>query len=120
MIPIAVDDTYTTTEDTALTVAAPGILGNDTDVDGDALTAFVVSPPANGSVTLDTVTGAFTYTPAANFAGTDSFSYQANDGTADSNVATVTLTVTSINDAPVAVDDSYTTDPPPTKWSDLR
>ena len=53
--------------------------------------------------------GSFTYTPAANFAGSDSFTYTASDGTAVSNVATVTVTVTGVNDAPVAVDDSATT-----------
>jgi uncharacterized repeat protein (TIGR01451 family) len=106
--PVAVNDNYTTNEDTALGVAALGILGNDTDVDGDALTASVVSTPANGTVTLNTLDGSFTYTPDANFNGTDSFTYQANDGTADSNVATVTLTVTPVNDAPVALDESYT------------
>ena len=50
--------------------------------------------------------GSFTYTPNANFNGTDSFTYTASDGTAASNVATVTITVTGVNDAPVAVDDS--------------
>jgi VCBS repeat-containing protein len=69
----------------------------------------VVNPPANGTVTLNTLDGSFTYTPAANFNGTDSFTYQVNDGTLASNVATVTLTVTPINDAPVAANDSYTT-----------
>src|SRR6266540_1400630 len=107
--PVAVNDSYTTNEDTALGVAAPGILGNDTDVDADALTASVVSTPANGTVTLNTLDGSFTYTPDANFNGTDSFTYQVNDGTLASNVATVTLTVTPINDAPVAANDSYTT-----------
>jgi large repetitive protein len=104
--PVAFNDLVAGVEDI---VIAGAVLGNDTDVDGDALTASVVSAPANGTVTLDTATGAFVYTPAANFNGTDSFTYQANDGTADSNVATVTLTVTPINDAPIAVDDTYTT-----------
>jgi hypothetical protein len=104
--PVAFNDLVAGVEDI---VIAGAVLGNDTDVDGDALTASVVSAPANGTVTLDTATGAFVYTPAANFNGTDSFTYQANDGTADSNVATVTLTVTPINDAPVAANDSYTT-----------
>ena len=98
-----------TDEDTPLTVAAPGVLGNDTDVDGDALTAVLVSGPANGTLTLN-ADGSFTYTPDANFNGTDSFTYKASDGTADSNVATVTITVTPVNDAPVAGDDSYSTD----------
>src|SRR4029453_18261813 len=107
--PIAVDDSYTTTEDTALSVAAPGILGNDTDVDGGQLTPSVVSPPVNGTVTLDTAIGAFIYTPNPNFNGTDTFTYQVTDGTATSNLATVTLTVTPVNDPPVAANDSYIT-----------
>ena len=53
--------------------------------------------------------GSFTYTPAANFNGTDSFTYTASDGTAVSNVATVTITVDAVNDAPVAVNDTATT-----------
>ena len=53
--------------------------------------------------------GSFTYTPAANFNGTDSFTYTASDGTAVSSVATVTITVTGVNDAPVAVNDTATT-----------
>ncbi len=57
-----------------------------------------------------TADGSFTYTPNANFNGTDSFTYTASDGTAASNVATVTITVTRVNDAPVAVNDAATTD----------
>jgi len=107
--PVAINDSYTTDEDTALTVAALGVLGNDTDVDGDTLTAIQVSNPSHGSLTLNT-DGSFTYTPNANFNGSDTFTYKANDGTADSNVATVTITVNAVNDAPVATSDSYTTD----------
>ena len=82
------------------------VLGNDTDVDaGTTLTAALVASPAHGTLTL-TADGSFTYTPAANFNGTDSFTYTASDGTAVSNVATVTITVTAVNDAPVAVNDS--------------
>src|SRR5439155_330423 len=105
------NDAYTTAEDTPLTVAAPGVLANDTDVDGDSLTVGTprpVSGPIHGTLTLN-ANGSFTYSPAANFNGTDSFTYKANDGTADSNVATVTLTVTAVNDAPVANNDSATT-----------
>ena len=51
--------------------------------------------------------GGFTYTPAANYNGPDSFTYKANDGAADSNVATVSLTVTAVNDAPVAGGDAF-------------
>src|SRR5205809_6490875 len=53
--------------------------------------------------------GSFTYMPALNFNGIDSFTYKASDGQAQSGVATVTITVTPVNDAPVAADDSYTT-----------
>jgi VCBS repeat-containing protein len=105
--PAAADDSYATDEDTALTVAAPGLLGNDTDVDGDALSAILVSGPAHGTLTLNG-NGSFTYTPAANYNGTDTFTYKASDGSLDSAVATVTLTVRPVNDAPVARDDAYT------------
>ncbi len=108
--PVANDDSYTTDEDTPLTVAAPGVLGNDTDADGDALTAALVlgSGPSNGTLALN-ADGSFTYTPNADFNGTDSFTYRANDGIVFSNQATVTITVNAVNDAPVAVDDGYTT-----------
>ena len=63
---------------------------------------------AHGTLTLQR-RRPFTYTPAANYNGPDSFTYKANDGTVDCNVATVTITVTPVNDAPVAVNDSYST-----------
>jgi VCBS repeat-containing protein len=107
-VPVAADDSYTTTEDTPFTIAAPGILANDSDADGDPLQAILVSGPAHGTVALN-ANGALTYAPAANFNGTDSFTYKANDGTANSNVATVFVTVIPVNDAPVAANDSYTT-----------
>src|SRR5205823_4491980 len=89
--PTAANDSYSTAEDTPLTIAAAaGVLVNDTDVDGNALTALVVTQPAHGTLTLN-ADGSFTYTPNANFNGSDSFTYKANDGSADSNVATVTL-----------------------------
>src|SRR5439155_554494 len=83
-------------------------LGNDSDVDGDALTAVLVSGPAHGTLTLN-ANGSFTYSPAANYNGSDRFTYKANDGQALSNLATVSLTVTPVNDAPVASNDAYTT-----------
>ncbi len=107
-VPVAVADSYSTNEDTALNVSASGVLTNDTDADSDPLTAIKVTDPANGSVVLNS-DGSFTYTPNADFNGSDSFTYKANDGTADSNIATVTITVNSVNDAPVAVADSYST-----------
>ena len=77
-------------------------------MDGDPLTAILVTGPAHGTLSLN-AEGAFTYTPAADFNGTDAFTYRANDGALDSNIATVALTITPVNDAPVAVNDAYTT-----------
>jgi len=107
--PVAVDDTYTTDEDVALTVPARGVLTNDTDFDPAILTAILVDEPANGTLVLN-ADGSFTYTPALDFNGTDTFTYMANDGLIDSNEATVTITVTPVNDDPMAVDDAYETD----------
>jgi VCBS repeat-containing protein len=106
--PAAAGDAYTTAEDTVLTVPAPGVLANDSDPDGDPLTAVLVTGPTHGSLTLN-ANGSFSYTPAANFAGSDSFSYRASDGTLTSNVATVTISVTATNDTPAGVADAYTT-----------
>ncbi len=106
--PVAANDNYSTNEDTPLSVAAAGVLANDSDVDGNPLTAVLVSGPANGSLTLN-ADGSFSYTPNANFNGSDSFTYRANDGTANSNLATVTITVNAVNDAPAAAGDSYST-----------
>src|SRR5207247_750135 len=106
--PVAVNDSYSTNENTEETTAAPGALDNDTDVESAALTAILVSGPAHGTLTLN-ANGSFTYTPAANYNGSDSFTYQANDAVASSNVATVAITVNGVNDAPVAVNDSYST-----------
>ena len=108
--PQATDDTYSTAEDTPLIVnAANGVLANDSDVDGDALTVVKLSDPTHGALTLNS-DGSFSYTPNANFNGLDSFTYQAQDGALDSNVATVTLQVLAVNDVPIANDDSATTD----------
>jgi uncharacterized delta-60 repeat protein len=102
--PLAFDDAYVATENTPLTVSAPGVLANDTDSSGAPLTAIQLSNPTNGTATLNG-DGSFTYTPNTGFFGTDSFTYKANDGTQDSNTATVTITVTA--PAPTANDDSY-------------
>jgi VCBS repeat-containing protein len=107
--PIASDNAYTTDEDTALTIAAPGVLGNDSDVDGDDLTASVAAAPTGGAVALNS-DGSFTYTPNAGYVGTDSFTYVAGDGTADSTPATVTIAVSNVNKAPSATDDAYQVD----------
>jgi serine protease AprX len=99
--PVAVDDSYSTDEDTIRTVAAPGVLGNDTDSDGDALTAALVSGPTSGTLSLS-ANGSFIYTPGLNFNGTDSFVYRASDGNGGTAEATATITVDSVNDAPIA------------------
>ncbi|HEX7811314.1 MAG TPA: Ig-like domain-containing protein, partial [Burkholderiales bacterium] len=104
--PVANNNSYAVDEDTTLTVAAPGVIGNDTDVDGDALASALVTGPANGVLAFN-ANGSFTYTPNLNFNGSDSFTYRVNDGAANSNVATVGITVNPVNDAPVAVNDSY-------------
>src|SRR5262249_11225689 len=106
--PAAVNDSYTTSEGTPLTIAAPGGLANDTDAASTILTAELARGPMHGPLLHDGHP-TFTYAPAANYNGLDSFTYKANDGSLDSNVATVTLTVTAVNNAPVAANDSYTT-----------
>jgi VCBS repeat-containing protein len=106
--PVAAADSYSTNEDNTLNIAAAGVLLNDTDADNDPLTAILVSGVQHGTLTL-TANGSFSYTPDANYNGLDRFAYKANDGQADSNVAVVSLTVTPVNDAPVASNDSYTT-----------
>ena len=104
--PVAVADSYATPEDVALDVAAPGLLANDTDADGDPLSAVKVTDPAHGTLTVN-ANGSFRYVPNANFNGTDSFTYKANDGGKDSNVVTATITVGAVSDVPVAVADAY-------------
>ncbi len=93
--PVANNDAYSLVQDTTLTVAAPGVLGNDTDADGNSLTAAVVSGVSHGTLNLN-ANGGFTYTPSAGYAGTDSFTYRANDGMSNSASATVTISVVSI------------------------
>ena len=105
--PVAVDDSYTTPLNTALVVAAPGILANDTDADHEPLTATVLSQPAHGTLSLN-ANGSFTYTPTTGFSGADSFTYTASDGMLTSNTATVNISVRS-SSSPIllAVADSY-------------
>ncbi len=93
--PVAVADSYTAVADAPLTVAAPGVLSNDTDAESNPLTAAVVTNPANGTLALNP-NGSFTYTPNSGFTGGDSFTYRANDGTDNSNTATVSINVQSV------------------------
>jgi len=107
--PVAGNDSYSTDEDVALTIDATGVLGNDSDIDSDPLTAVLVSGPSNGSLTLN-ADGSFTYTPEPDANGPVTFTYKANDGTEDSNTATVTIAVDPVNDAPVAFSVTAVTD----------
>jgi VCBS repeat-containing protein len=108
--PVAAADSYSTAEDSALSVGAgPGVLDNDTDPDGNPLTAVLVSSPSSGTLTLQP-NGAFDFAPAAGFNGAVTFTYQADDGTLRSNTATVTITVSAVNDLPTTTADSYATD----------
>jgi|GEM_PF-2713783 len=91
--PVAFDDAYTTPQDENLSVDDPGVLLNDDDPDGDPLTAILVSSAQTVGNLLLSPDGSFEYEPNG-FIGVESFTYKANDGTADSNEATVTFTVT--------------------------
>ncbi|MES2465422.1 MAG: Ig-like domain-containing protein, partial [Armatimonadota bacterium] len=108
--PVAEDDTYRLSEDTPLRVSAlQGVLANDSDPDTIySLRAILVTGPTNGQLILKP-DGSFDYTPAANFFGSDSFTYRVTDGTNTSNVATVTLPVSSVLDPAVAMGQSVTT-----------
>src|SRR5205085_2230592 len=102
--PTASSGSAVTAEDTAIA----GTVGAS-DIDSATLSYTVVSGPAHGTLSMNAGNGAWTYTPAANYNGADSFTFKANDGSLDSNVANVTLTVTPVNDAPVASGGSAST-----------
>ncbi|WP_406699029.1 tandem-95 repeat protein [Singulisphaera sp. Ch08] len=93
--PTAGNDSYSMSENASLTVTTPGVVSNDTDFDGTALTALLVTAPAHGSLALLS-NGGFTYTPDPHFSGFDSFTYSANDGLTSSSPATVTIEVVTI------------------------
>lgn len=98
--PTANWQSVTTNEDTSKAITLTG-----SDPEGSALTFSIMSPPQHGS--LSGTAPNMTYTPAANYKGSDSFAFKANDGRLDSNVATVNITINPVNDAPIAVADSY-------------
>ena len=81
--------------------------GQRHDVDGDRLSSAVATPPAHGTLS-DHVDGAITYTPDADYNGADSFRYNVSDGHGGTDTATVGVTVTPVNDPPVAMDDTAT------------
>ena len=102
--PQAVADAATTAEDTAATIA---VMANDTDPDGDALTITAVTQGAHGTATTNG--NSVTYAPATNFNGADTFSYTLSDGHGGAATATVSVTITPRNDAPLARADSAST-----------
>lgn len=105
--PVGTADGYQANEDQTLTVSvAMGVLSNDSDIDGDALTVTLEDPPMSGTVALNT-DGSFVYTPNADYAGLDSFTYEVSDGT-DTAIAEVTIEVQPTNDLPSTSVDSYT------------
>ena len=109
-LPTAVDDAYVAPEDSVLTTTdLTGVLANDTDDDGDLLTAALVTDVTNGSLTLN-ADGSFEYTPDPDFTGDDVFTYTASDGDDVTAPATVTITISGDNDAPVGFDDAYNVD----------
>jgi len=101
--PVAYDDSKTTDEDTPVSITLAA-----TDVDGDSLDYTIISNPANGIISG--TAPSLTYTPDSNYNGQDSFTFKANDGTVDSNIATVTINVGSDNDAPITQDITTATD----------
>lgn len=110
--PIAFDNHYALEQNSELTVSGAGLLVNDIDFDGDALTVNTtpVTDVQNGTLTLN-ADGSFNYQPNSDFIGTDSFEYRVEDGNGGSNTATITLLIETevSNFPPVAVNDSYQT-----------
>jgi len=107
--PVANDDSYDLEEGGTLTVASPGILENDADVDNEnsELTSIIEGMPSHGTLDLQ-LDGSFTYTPDDGYYGMDQFLYRASDSEVQSNTATVTITVNAVNDAPTAQDLDFT------------
>src|SRR6185436_10778243 len=89
---------------------ALGVLSNDSDPDGNAITSVLGTTTSHGALTLNS-NGSFGYTPVSNYHGSDSFTYRASDGSLTSALATVSLTVNSVNDKPVAASQSLATPP---------
>jgi VCBS repeat-containing protein len=106
-LPQAEPDSYTVGINSKIfTAAAPGVLKNDSDADGDPLTARLVTGTSHGELSLKN-DGSFTYTPEKNFTETDSFTYKALAG--GDNTTAVTVMLIMGNTAPVAVSDNYST-----------
>ena len=108
--PVAVDDNANTNEDNSTVI---DVLANDYDIDGTidptSVTNSGLLAPSHGNININGTTGAITYTPDADWFGTDNFEYKVFDNEGLYDIANVTVTVNSVNDAPIAVDDSETT-----------
>jgi hypothetical protein len=100
--PTAANDAYSATTGVTLSVGAPGVLGNDDDADGDALTAVLVDKSGNGSLDLN-ANGSFTFTSGGSFTGLRTFTYQASDGLASSSIRTVSINVSAPAPTPTPV-----------------
>ncbi|MGB8687886.1 MAG: esterase-like activity of phytase family protein, partial [Microcoleus sp.] len=111
--PVANSDSYTTAFNTSLNVTGLGVLINDTDPENDSLTAVLVTGPTKGAIDLKS-DGTFSYTPSAGFAGTDSFTYKANDGKADSAIATASIIVNNPPTSPTPTSPTPTSPTPTT------
>jgi len=108
---VSVDEDYSGSENIKLNYSDPDSLGYSSGVGTDTVTYSIVSNPSNGSLSLNSSDNPnLTYTPTANYNGTDTFTYKANDGTVDSNTSTVTITVLAFDDAPVVPDSSFVID----------
>jgi VCBS repeat-containing protein len=106
--PVTASDAYEVDEDSVLNVAAPGVLANDVEDEGQPMTVSLDAGPQHGTVSLS-ANGAFEYRPAANFFGVDTFTYVASDGIHEAGPKTVTLQVNNLPDAPLAGDDQFAT-----------
>ena len=119
--PIAHDDAFATDEDQALTQPPPGVLANDEELSATS-TASLATSPSHGSLVLN-ADGSFTYTPVANYHGTDSFTYTTATGARVSAAATVTITVTDVTDGPtdpggpVIFDEQFSSSPLAPPWT---
>ena len=104
--PIGTNDQYTVVENQILTVDIPGVLENDSDPEGQELTAIKTTEPLQGILNFN-ADGSFNYTPNADYSGSDSFSYVANDGHSDSSEVTVNISISPANEPPVASGEDY-------------
>lgn len=99
--PVGLDDSYILDEDAVLSVPAPGVLENDSDPQSNPITALIDTEPSHGTLVLNP-DGSFSYVPASDYYGTDSFTYKVTDGIHQSGIITVGMTINPVNDAPVA------------------